>query len=146
MRLDSPRTLPTIQQALRDSAPAIRMHAAAALVGRKERNLAAILLRALDQERDDEVAAAFLIALGRIGTPDAVERLIAAAKPDRGLFRRKPVTIRIAAVQGLSEARTDAAVELLMSLQSDKDEDVRATASYALGRLARMSTDAGSSD
>jgi HEAT repeat protein len=137
MRLETPRTFPTIQQALRDVAPALRMQAAAALVGRKEGNVTAILLRALDQERDDEVAAAFLIALGRIATPDAVARLISTAEPDRGLFRRKPVAMRVAAVQGLSEARTDAALQLLKALQTDRDEDVRATAVYALGRLAR---------
>ena len=137
MRLGTARSFPTIQEALKDGAPQLRMQAAAALVGRKETNVTSLLLKALDEERDDEVCASFLIALGRIATPDAVARLIATAEPDKGLFRKKPVALRVAAVQGLSEARSDVAVKALKALQSDKDEDVRATAVYALGRRAR---------
>ncbi len=137
MRLGTARSLPTIQEALKDRAPQLRMQAAAALVGRKENNVTGLLLKALDEERDDEVCASFLIALGRLATTDAVARLIATAEPDKGLFRKKPVALRVAAVQGLSEARSDAAVEALRALQADKDEDVRATAVYALGRRAR---------
>lgn len=137
MRLGTARSLPTIQEALKDGAPQLRMQAAAALVGRKESNVTGILLKALDEERDDEVCASFLIALGRIATPEAVARLIATAEPEKGLFRKKAVALRVAAVQGLSEARSDVAVEALKALQGDKDEDVRATAVYALGRRAR---------
>ncbi|HET9010641.1 MAG TPA: HEAT repeat domain-containing protein, partial [Gemmatimonadaceae bacterium] len=137
MRLGTARSLPTIQEALKDRAPQLRMQAAAALVGRKENNVTGLLLKALDDERDEEVCASFLIALGRLATPDAVARLIATAEPDKGLFRKKPVALRVAAVQGLSEARSDVAVEALKALQADKDEDVRATAVYALGRRAR---------
>ncbi|HET7186650.1 MAG TPA: HEAT repeat domain-containing protein [Gemmatimonadaceae bacterium] len=137
MRLGTARSLPTIQEALKDRAPQLRMQAAAALVGRKENNVTGLLLKALDEERDDEVCASFLIALGRLATPDAVARLIATAEPDKGLFRKKAVALRVAAVQGLSEARSDDAVEALKALQGDKDEDVRATAVYALGRRAR---------
>jgi HEAT repeat protein len=143
MRLGTARSLPTIQEALKDGAPRIRMEAAAALVGRRESNVTSMLVRALDDERDDEVSASFLIALGRLGTPDAVSRLIATAEPDKGMFRRKPVALRVAAVQGLAEARTDEALDALKSLQGDKDEDVRATAVYALGRRARQDGDAG---
>jgi HEAT repeat protein len=141
MRLGTARSLPTIQEGLRDQAAQIRMQAAALLVGRKESNVTALLLRALDEERDDEVAAAFLLALGRLGTADAVARLIATAEPDKGLFRRKAVALRVAAVQALAEARTDEALAALTALQGDKDEDVRATAVYALGRRARQATE-----
>ena len=137
MWLDTPRALPTIHEALTDVAPQMRMQAAAALVKRTESNVADTLLRALDEERDDEVSAAFLIALGRMGTPSAVARLIATAEPDKGMFRKKPVALRVAAVQALSEARSDEALAALTMLQGDKDEDVRATAVYALGRRAR---------
>jgi HEAT repeat protein len=138
MRLGTARSFPTIQAGLQDGAPQIRMQAAAALVGRREENVTALLLRALDVERDDEVSASYLIALGRIGSADAVVRLIATAEPDRGLFRRKQVALRVAAVQALSEARTPEALAALAALQGDKDEDVRATAVYALGRRARQ--------
>jgi HEAT repeat protein len=139
MRLGTARSLPTIQEGLRDGAPQIRMQAAAALVGRKESNVTTLLLRALDDERDDEVTASFLLALGRLATAEAVARLIATAEPDKGMFRRKSVALRVAAVQALAEARTDAALAALTALQGDKDEDVRATAVYALGRRSRTS-------
>ena len=138
MRLGTARSLPTITEALKDGAPQIRMQAAAALAGRAEGNITAMLLRALDDERDDEVCAAFLLALGRLGTAEAVARLVATAEPDKGLFRRKPVALRVAAVQGLAEALTPEALTALQALQADKDEDVRATAVYALGRRARQ--------
>jgi len=138
MRLGTTLSLPTIQNGLKDGAPQIRMQAAAALVGRKEANVTTLLLRALDDERDDEVSAAFLLALGRLGTPEAVARLVATAEPDKGMFRRKPVALRVAAVQALSEARTPEALAALTALQGDKDEDVRATAVYALGRRNRV--------
>jgi HEAT repeat protein len=137
MRLGTPKSMQTIQEAFRDKAPQIRMQAAAALVTRTDVRTAALLLRALDDERDEEVAAAFLIALGRLATGDAVDRLIATAEADRGLFRKKPVALRVAAVQGLAEAGTPEALATLKALQSDKDEDVQATAVYALGRVAR---------
>jgi HEAT repeat protein len=127
----------TIQEAFRDKAPQIRMQAAAALVTRTDVRTAALLLRALDDEQDDEVAAAFLVALGRLATPDAIERLIATAEVDRGLFRKKPVALRVAAVQGLAEAGTPEALATLKALQADKNEDVQATAVYALGRGTR---------
>lgn len=138
MRLGTARSMPAIQEALRDRAPQIRMQAAAALVGRKESNVTTLLLRALDDERDDEVAAAFLLALGRLGTPDAVARLIATAEADRGLFRRKPVALRVAAVQALADVPTEEVRAALSALQADRDDDVRATAVYALGRKGRM--------
>jgi HEAT repeat protein len=140
IRLGTSRSMPMIQEALRDPAPQIRMQAAAALVGRKESNITGLLLRALDDERDDEVTASFLLALGRLGTPEAVARLIATAEPDKGIFRRKPVALRVAAVQALAETAGGDALAALTTLQGDKDEDVRATAVYALGRRARQAT------
>ncbi len=139
MRLGTTRAMQTIQDAFKDRAPQIRIAAAAALVQRKDVRTAAMLLRALDDEKDDEVSAAYLIALGRLATGDAVDRLIATAEANRGLFRKKPVALRVAAVQGLAEARTPEAIATLRALQQDKDEDVQATAVYALGRTARRS-------
>jgi hypothetical protein len=137
MRLGTPKSMQTIQEAFKDKAPQIRMQAAAALVARTDVRTAALLLRALDDEKDDEVAAAFLIALGRLATGDAVDRLIATAEADRGLFRKKSVALRVAAVQGLAEARTPEAIATLKNLQADRDVDVQATAVYALGRASR---------
>ena len=132
MRLGTPRSMPAIEHALHDGAPQIRMQAAAALADRREEANAAPLIRALDEERDDEVKAAFLLALGRIASPEAVERLIVAVQPERGLFRRKVVGLRIAAVQGLAAAGTPRALDTLVQLQADREPDVQEAAVGAL--------------
>lgn len=134
MRLGTPRSVPAIERTLRDRAPQMRIQAAAELVVRGEQEGARQLLRALEEEQDDEVRAAFLIALGRLATTEAVERLIAEARPARGLFRKRPVAIRVAAVQALGEARTTEAVRALRELRDDREADVRAVATYALRR------------
>jgi HEAT repeat protein len=137
MRLGTTRAMNAIQEALKDGAPAMRMQAAAALVARKDVKTAATLVRALEDEKDDEVQAAFLLALGRLSTPDSVQRLLKAAEAERGLFRKKSTAFRVAAVQGLAESRTPEATEALRALASDKDDDVAASAKVALQRIAR---------
>lgn len=132
MRLGTPRSMPAIEHALRDGAPEIRMQAAAALVERRGEANAASLIRALDEEKDDEVKAAFLLALGRIASPEAVERLVVAAQPERGLFRKKVVGLRVAAVQGLAAAGTPQALDALVHLQADREPDVQQASLQAL--------------
>ena len=138
MRLGTTRAMNAIQEALRDGEPAMRMQAAAALVARKDVKTAATLVRALEDEKDDEVQAAFLLALGRLATPDAVQRLLKATEPERGLFRKKSTALRVAAVQGLGEARTPEATEALKGLAGDKDDDVATSAKVALQRIAKQ--------
>jgi len=137
MRLGTTRAMNAIQEALKDGAPAMRMQAAAALVARKDVKTAAALVRALEDEKDDEVQAAFLLALGKLATPDAVQRLLKAAEAERGLFKKKSTAFRVAAVQGLGEAHTPEALEALKGLVSDKDDDVAASAKVALQRIAK---------
>ena len=138
MRLGTSRAMQEIQDALKDGAPAMRMQAAAALVTRKDVKTAATLVRALEDEKDDEVQAAFLLALGKLATPDAVQRLLKAVESERGLFKKKATAFRVAAVQGLGEARTPEAVDALKGLQSDKDEEIREAATFALVRITRQ--------
>jgi HEAT repeat protein len=137
MRLGTPKAMQAIQEALKSDAPQMRMQAAAALVTRKDVRTAATLIRALDEEKDEEVQAAFLFALGKLGTTDAVQRLLEAVKVEKGLFKKKPTAFRVAAVQGLAEARTKEAMDALRELALDRDEDIRDAASFALGRIAR---------
>jgi len=132
MRLGTARSMPAIEQALRDGAPQIRIQAATILVERRADASALPLLRALEAEKDDEVKAAFLLALGKIGTEAAVQKLIVAAQPERGIFRRKPVGLRIAAVQALATAGTPPALDALVALQGDKEKDVQEAAVAAL--------------
>jgi HEAT repeat protein len=144
MRLGTTRAMNAIQEALKDGAPAMRMQAAAALVARKDVKTAATLVRALEEEKDDEVQAAFLLALGKLATPDAVQRLLKATEAERGLFKKKSTAFRVAAVQGLGEARTPEAIETLKLLQGDKDRDVNVAATHALQRIMQSSAPSAS--
>jgi HEAT repeat protein len=129
-----------LKRALRDSSPQVRATAAAGLAASRPTvrgtQTAATLLRALDGEADVEVQIAILSALGRVGTADAVERLIKAAEPDGRLFKRKPASFRVAAVQALGEARTTTALAALQVLTTDRDKDVREAAQKAVVDVA----------
>lgn len=138
MRLGTTRAMQTIQEALASTVPQMRMEAAAALASRKDAQTVPTLLRALDAERDEEVQAALMLALGRVGTPEALQRLSAAAAAERSLFKRKMPSYRMAAVHGLAESRAPDALEALRALQEDKDAEVRNAATFGLRRISRV--------
>jgi HEAT repeat protein len=138
MRLGTPRALEMIQRALTDPLPQTRIQAAAALAARKDvRTTSPYLLKALEGEKDDAVQSAFLMALGRLATPDAVHRLVAAAAPKKGLFDRKTTAYRLSAVNALGEALTAESLAALKTLTTDKDADVRVAATFAIARHSR---------
>lgn len=124
-KLGTPRAQQALQHALRDSAPQVRTQAASGLAAQGGKPAAAVLAEALDAEPDAEVQLVMVAALGRIGTPDAVQRLIRIAEPEGRLFKKKPVAQRVAAVQALGEARTPAALNALSNLLTDKEKEVR---------------------
>jgi HEAT repeat protein len=140
MRLGTPRALQAIHDTLKDGVPQMRIQAATALVARQDVRTASALLRALDTEKDEAVQEAFLLALGRLGTPDAVQRLVATAEPEKGFFKNKRTALRLAAVQGLAESRSREALAGLTALTSDKDAEVRDAATFALGRMQRVTS------
>lgn len=133
MRLSTDGAVHAVYQAIRDPAPQVRIQAAAAVSTRADPQTAATLIRAVDEEHDAEVQLAMLAALGKVGTKDAVERLVRAAEPERGLFKKKTTAIRVGAVQALGDARTPAALAALKALSNDKDKEVR----DAVDRVAR---------
>jgi HEAT repeat protein len=132
LKLGTPEALKATYSALGDSSPQVRMHAAAAISAKKDSKTAATLIRAIDGEQDGDVQMAMIAALGKIATPDAVQRLVRIAEPDGRVFKKKTTNVRVAAVQALGEARTPAAFAALKELVADKDREVRETASRAL--------------
>lgn len=131
-------TAPTIEplrQAMRDSSPTVRLQAVQGLDGRKSRGLAMTLSVLLDEEKNPDITREMLLALGRIGTSEAVQALVRAAAPGGRLFSRKPVAVRLGAIEGLREAGTAAASTSLQSLLNDEDTEVRAAAQKALAQL-----------
>jgi HEAT repeat protein len=137
MRLGTPRAMRAIEEALKSDVPQMRMQAASALVARKDVRNAASLIRALDEEKDDEVQIALLSALGKLATTDAVQRLIKAAESERGLFKKKTTAYRLAALQGLAETATAEARTALEALRQDKEDEIRDAAMAGLKRARR---------
>ena len=91
------------------------------------------LIRAFDREADNRLQMAMLAALGQLGTPDAVEKLVDIASSERGLlFRKRSTPLRVAAVHALSEVNSSSAIAALQSLLRDKNKAVRGAASWVL--------------
>lgn len=126
-----------LRRALRDPSPQVRIQVALGVGGRKSNALAMPLVVAMEEEENEEVERELILALGRIGSPDAVQALIKFAQPAGRLFGRKPAALRLAAVEALRIAATPAAVGTLQGLAEDGDKQVRAAAQAALKDLKR---------
>jgi HEAT repeat protein len=136
-KLGTQPAVQSLRAALVDPSARVRVQVATGLANRKGAKSATTLTRALDEESDVEVQLAILAALGRLGTPDAVSRLIKAAEPDGRLFKKKPVAFRVAAVHALGEIRTSAARSVLQSLANDKEREVREAVLRVVMQTAR---------
>jgi HEAT repeat protein len=137
LKLNTPEALRVVHDAVADGSPAVRMQAVAALATKRDGKSAATLIRAIDDEHDGDVQVAMIAGLGKVGTSEAVLKLLKIAAPETRMFRKKTSPLRVAAVQALSEARTPAAIAALKDLINDKDRDVRDTATRALAHLTR---------
>jgi hypothetical protein len=125
-RIESSFTLDAVARSVTDSSPTVRLEAVAGLAARKGGRAGSMLAKAIDSENEQEVQFAILSALGRVASPEAVQKLSKAAEAASGLFSsRKNVGLRVAAVQALGEARTPGALTALQSLVNDKDKDVK---------------------
>jgi HEAT repeat protein len=124
-----------LRRALRDESPEVRMQVALGIGGRKSSALAMPLVVAMEEEADEAVQRELVLALGRIGSPDAVQALIKFAQPTGRIFGRKPVGLRVAAVEALRLAATPAAVGTLQGLSDDGDKQVKTAARAALKEL-----------
>lgn len=126
-----------LRRALRDKSPEVRIQAALGVGGRKSSALAMPLVVAMEEEEDEAVERELMLALGRIGSPAAVQALITFAQPGGRLFGRKPAALRATAVEALRLAATPAAVGTLEGLTDDGDKNVRNAAQSALADLKR---------
>jgi HEAT repeat protein len=125
-----------LRRVLRDKSADVRRQAALGVGGRKASALAMPLVVALEEEKDPEVVRELIFALGRIGSPDAVQALSKIAQPSGKLFGRKPSALRVTAVEALRVAGTPAAIGTLQNLSNDSDKQVRAAAQQALSELS----------
>lgn len=121
-------------RALRDVSPEVRIQAALG-VGKKSGAMAMPLVAAMETEQDESVERELILALGRIASAAAVQALIKFAQPGGRLFGRRPVGLRVAAVEALRLAATPAAIGTLEGLTDDGDKQVRTAAQSALADL-----------
>src|SRR5437899_485122 len=126
-----------LRRALRDRSVEVRMHVALGIGGRKSNALAMPLVVAMEEEKEEAVVRELMLALGRIGSPDAVQALIKWAQPAGRIFGRRPSELRVAAVDGLRLAATPAALGTLEGLSDDGDRQVREGARRAVDDLKR---------
>ncbi len=126
-----------LRRALRDRSQEVRMQVAVGIGGRKSSALAMPLVVAMEEEKDEAVVRELILALGRIGSPDAVQALIKWAQPTGRFFGRKPSELRVAAVEALRLAASPAALGTLEGLSDDGDRAVREAASRAVTELNR---------
>jgi HEAT repeat protein len=138
-KIGSASTSEPRRRALRDKSPEVRVQGAVGvgLGGRRTTGLAMPIAVALQEEEDDTVRRELILALGRIGTPDAVQALIKIVQPAGFLFGRKPAGLRLAAVEALRLAGTAPALGTLEGLSDDGDKQVRAAAQSAVKELAK---------
>ncbi len=132
-RIGTPETVRYLRAPLRDPDRAIRLTVAKALQGKGLGPLAMMLMSAAEAEEEPDVRGEYYRALGRIGTPDAVQALIEVAQSGKGLLGgRKASPRRRAAVEGLGLAGGRVAVTALRELAKDRDREVREAAQAAL--------------
>jgi hypothetical protein len=126
-----------LRRALRDRSLEVRMQVALGIGGRKSSALAMPLVVAMGEEKDEAVVRELILALGRIGSPDAVQALIKWSQPAGRIFGRKPLALRLAAVDALRLAATPAALGTLEGLADDGDRQIREAAKNAVTELRR---------
>ena len=121
----TPAARTALQQALRDESAEVRRRALRGFSGEQGGMSSAALVRALDKENDPEVQVEILAAMGRVRSPDAVQKLIRLCSPTA---KSSSGSFRIAAAEALTTARGQAAVPFLRAMLDDRDPHVRTTA------------------
>ena len=131
-RIGVSASVPYLSKVPQDPDPKVRAIVFQEIGGRGLSALAMPLVAAMEGEENPQVRAEYLRALGRIGTPEAVEALKKAAGEKTGLLKRKASTDSLAAVEGLVLANSSNSMEALKALKTGGSKDVRDAASKAL--------------
>jgi HEAT repeat protein len=133
-RIGTPLALQWVRKMLADAEPAVCRQALVHLGGPVARELVSAIAELLDRETTIEVQREALLALGRIGSEDAIAVLAAWAAPTSKRFGRNPLPLRLFAVKGLALAGPGAEAAL-SALSRDEAMEIRTPASEALAAL-----------
>src|SRR5712664_2721660 len=112
--------------ALKDESVLVRTAAARAVAAAGDVGATTVLVRRLEQEKDEGVLAALLTAIGQLGAKEALEVLAKYAEPG-GRPRRTPF-VRAAAIEGLARLDRMEAKALLELYARDKEPTVKRAA------------------
>jgi HEAT repeat protein len=83
-------------------------------------------------------------ALGRIGTPEALQALFTAAEPGGRIMGRKSSEQRVSAINGLKQTDDPRTIDKLARFSSDRDKAVQAAAAQAIKEIrARIAASEG---
>jgi HEAT repeat protein len=134
-RIGTPETLDHLAGILRDEDAELRVAVAGAIGGREMETLAMPLVLAVERENDPRVVLELYHALGRVGSPAAIQALTRDALPAGWRWWRRRPGRRVAAIEGLKLAGGPAAIGTLESLLEDRDREVRRAAREALEDL-----------
>ena len=143
-RIGTPDTVEPLRRVLKEGDPELRALIAGSIGGHGSRALAMPLVALAEQESDANVLREYFHALGRIGTPDAVQALARAAESGGRFLHRRPTAQRLAAVEGLRLAGGRTTKPALEALASDSDKAVRELAALALKELTAREASLGS--
>ena len=116
--------------ALKDESVLVRTAAARAIAAAGDVGASTVLVRRLEQEKDEGVLAALLKAIGQLGAKEALEVLARFAEPG-GKPRRTPF-VRAAAIEGLARLDRMEAKALLELYARDKEPTVKRAAEASL--------------
>lgn len=99
---------------------------------------AARLAAAFEQETDEDAALEMLAALGKLGSSDAIQRLLRIAVPPQNTEAGEKTVpreawLRIAAIEALFKARGNAVLPAIEMLVNDQDAEVAAAAQRLRG-------------
>jgi hypothetical protein len=134
-KIGSPAVAQSLRKALWDSSVRVRLDAVQGINRETGRGLVMTLSLRAEEEDNAEVSREICLALGRIGSPDAVQALLRSAEPKRKVFGRKRSAARVAAVDALGLAGGPVATSALQDFLTDDDKAVREAAEQALADL-----------
>ena len=117
-----------VMAALHDREPAVRLDAARAAWRLADHGFGPILLGRVKDEADEAVSVALIEALGRLREARALPALVELAREASGVFHRRPVAVRVAALRALAAIGTPEALAAVSPYQADRHPDVRGAA------------------
>lgn len=135
-KISTPSAIEALAKMLADGAPAVRLQAVAHLNGRRVRGMTHPISELLHREEDASVQHEALLALGRIGSPEAIAVLGDWASSGSKAFRKRTVPSRLTAIKALGLSGP-AAMDALGQLERDPAHDVRQAATTALEGIRR---------